>query len=430
MLCIALSFVLTVGGGALAGGTLGYGNVYELDDQGVWQLVSDGDVTVNPIGGSKSRFDNVGGAFGISVGAEVTLSSNRRHSALRGASAHGQDSNTAVYEATCPDGVVFRMIVTALPFDDPDLIDMVWVDQEWEDDNGNLLPGYFYLPYSQTKARWQYTYQIENLRPDNKTIVFDEERPGFPGVSDRFSAELQLANSGWPDGLEGNPSVTHGILNLDFTGNTKFWWTGFELEHGQTAEATFVLETGVNPGGVQSYSSCGWYNLNSEGVLKYQIRVSPSQVTQGMTDIPGQTFWVSVCTPPSTSICIEINSGVDWYLLKPGSYFAQVIEGRVTVQGSGQADVAVTFDDFDDLKKGEEVLPVQYFIGEDAPEQSDWFSPNVLNETTVTLQAAEPTPAGLWVWQNIVLEGQSPGQYTNSGVITFTLINSQPYVSH
>ncbi len=448
MLCIALSFVLTVGGGALAGGTFGYGNVYELDDQGVWQLVSDGDVTVNPVGGSKSRFDNVGGAFGISVGAELAFENvldDTGGLSLFGAAAfYATESNTAEFVSSCG---MFKITVTARPFEDPDLVNMVWVDEPWVDDKGNFVSGYFYLPYSKTKAQWQFTYRVTNTL--DKAITINE-------VKDNFGAELDLVGdptTHWGTDIsetiimtdwavrrssmtnmvivQGAPTQrevpvdTGTLIIIERAQNFGFQWQDFQLQPGEWAEVTFVLETGLNPAGIQSYSSCGWYALNSEGALKYRYDGQPGQ---GQISVAGKTFWVSVCTPPSTSICVEINTGVDWYLLKPGSYFAQIIEGRVTVQGNGQADVAVTFDDFDDLKKGDEVLPVQYFIGEAAPEPSDWFSPSLLNETTVALTAAESTPAYLWVWQNVVLEGQSPGQYTNTGVITFTLINSKPFV--
>ena len=81
-----------------------------------------------------------------------------------------QSSSTHFY--TSPDGI-FSMIVTALPFEDPALIDMVWDDvNQW-----------FVLAYPRTIARWQFTHQVTNVLNTAITIL---------EVKDNFGAELAI----------------------------------------------------------------------------------------------------------------------------------------------------------------------------------------------------------------------------------------------
>ena len=251
-----------------------------------------------------------------------------------------QSSSTHFY--TSPDGI-FSMIVTALPFEDPALIDMVWDDvNQW-----------FVLAYPRTIARWQFTHQVTNVLNTAITIL---------EVKDNFGAELAIES--WETHVPPG-SDTDEQLDLRIKGNYGFSWQNIYLQPGETAQITLTTITRTNPAGKQHYGDCGLHSLNAQGVLKYRY---DGMKGDGEKSIEGRSFRVKVCDKPPISVCFEVSAtGVEWYIRKPGDYLANPIDGTVRVtNGCNQAaEVAVTFGNFANLKSDAgQQTPVFYALGD------------------------------------------------------------------
>lgn len=136
-------------------GQFGYGDIFVLDERtGEWIEDTDGDMAVV----AKQRagvpvFGNVGSISSITVSTVADIRDEKAATpGLKNNSAAAPalaSSNTTVY--TSADGI-FRIIVTALPFDDPALTDIIWDEADEQ----------FVLSHTGIPARWQFTYEVTN----------------------------------------------------------------------------------------------------------------------------------------------------------------------------------------------------------------------------------------------------------------------------
>jgi len=269
--------------------------------------------------------------------------------------------------------------------------------------------GVFVVPEKEV-AGWKFIYRIENIS-DEGEIMYDIE------LKDSFGAELDV--------IEYRVEYQNGVI----PGEVKIWtqgemdkyffewvWGEFDLHPGQWAELIIYVETGKNPAGIQEYTTgCNYYDLNSEARLRYRKADKPGWNTRY-----GEIFRVKV-----TCICLDVwlsANSIDWYIRKPGDYYAEMITG--TVRASHP--VAVTFRDFDDLVRepDKQRLPVYYILNNDNPQIDDWITPAELNDEFFELPASQE---GIeWnLWQRIKVLRESYCDYNNKGVITFTLLNME-----
>ena len=279
-------------------------------------------------------------------------------------------------------------------------------------DNGE---DWFVLPGTGNYAEWQFVYTVTNLG--------DVEMKDIE-VSDNFGGELDVKDS---DGAwlatpsRGGVAISHSGAMKKF----KFKWDNFVLAPGESASLTIDLKLGKNPAGHQEYTTCGEvYDLNSGGVLKFRWK---GQQGKGWASYEGEAFKVWVpCSPPS--FCVSLSAtGTEWYIRKPGHYYTKMLEGEVSA--TGNATIAVTFSKFDNLRSvgSSQVIPVFYALKDGEPSDSDWITPQYLNENlSLELKVSATTTSSWGMWQRVNLDTQSPGMYSNVGVITFTLVNSQP----
>ena len=107
-------------------------------------------------------------------------------------------------------------------------------------------------------------------------------------VQDRFGGELEIDSH----------EVSSGSLEVKLSGKTekpKIKWNGFSLlVDGAFETAGLIVSTDINPGGQQSYSTAGEYEVNSGAVLKF-------------IDSEGTGFQLSAHTPQITVVVIEPN---------------------------------------------------------------------------------------------------------------------------
>ncbi len=194
-----------------------------------------------------------------------------------------------------------------------------------------------------------------------------------------------------------------------------FKWTDFTLGPGGWAELTIQLENRKNPGDQQLYTACGMYALNSGAKLKY--KTDPNH--EGWSSRYGREVRVEV----PCYLFVEIGAtNVTWYLRKPGDYYIKALEGRV----ESSHNVVVTFSEFDNLQCAEnnQSLPVFYALDTEHPEQDDWMDPQQLNAKDPALKLILSDGEARWnMWQMVVLDTQYACEYSDKGVITFTINN-------
>jgi len=297
----------------------------------------------------------------------------------------------------------FSIQVTALPFNNPQMVDMSW----------DSIQNHFILAYTRTVAKWEFVYRVTNT---TNRIMYVEE------IKDNFGAELEIESWSYTiTNREANQPLGDYVPNSK--GNEGFVWKNFYLKPGQTGEITFIVATRKNPAGKQHYGECGVYHLNSNGTLKYWLDGEKDKIS-----IDGYRFLVRVCDQLSFSVLVELSTtNIVWLIRKPGDYFVKAIDGVVKVNGNWLVNVAVTFSDFDNLIADDaQQIPVFYSLG-DQTIPGDWISPLVLNNTDVNLQVSARQHGQFSIWQRIVVDNQSAGRYENTGVITFTLVNSRPF---
>lgn len=256
-------------------------------------------------------------------------------------------------------------------------------------------------------AAWRYTYRIENVSAT--TVMYDIQ------VFDNFGAELDIV--GYQDTYDSQirPEDRGSVHVWSVGGRSKYFfrWEGVALRPGEWAALVIDVALDKNPAGKQSYSSCGLYELNSEGTLRFRTDTKP-----GWNERKGRTFRVDVPCPPYMKIDLSATQ-INWFIRKPGDYFTQVLDGRV----EASHPVAITFSDFDDLQShnnNDQVVPVYYALNTEQPQL--WIPADDLNGVELVLMTAKS--AVHWnMWQRIVVETQQPCTYSNRGVITFTLQN-------
>lgn len=399
---VSLFIILTVPFSVLA--QFGYSGVYYLDEEtGHWFEDTDGAMaSVKRLPLETEVFGNVGVGSIITATAIVDFQDHALNTLSM------QPTNTHTWVS--PDGM-FSVTVTALPFDDPSLTDMYWDDTDQ----------HFVLPYLRTVAKWQFTYRVTNTLDVELSTV---------EIKDNFGAELNIESYE----IQVPMGSSEGNVEITTTGKAEkyhFVWRYTELGPGESASITFIVATGKNPAGHQHYGECDEYDLDSNAVLKYRYR---GQKGNGQRSIEAPTFKVNVCDSPCPSLFIRVSaSDIEWFIRKPGEYFANVIQGTVGVSGGQKksVQVAVTFSDFENLKShnGQEV-PVAYALGKEV-QPGNWMDPNQLNsfqDLVLTISANKDTSFNLW--QKVDLGTQSPGEYTDTGVITFTLLNHHPQFCH
>jgi hypothetical protein len=303
-----------------------------------------------------------------------------------------------------PDSIVHSngpLTITVTP-----LTDNVGIEQNEHGEDWFVLPG------TRNYAEWQFVYTVTNLGKGAMKDITVEEN---------FSAEIEVLGS---DG-SWSASATQGNV-LIYRPNDKqfrFLWDGFSLGPGDWASLTIDVKLGKNPAGKQHYGDCNEiYSLNSGGVLKFK-----QNGKQQSYDGDSFKVWVPCTPPPSFSISLSA-TGTEWYIRKPGDYYTKMLEG--TVSANGNAAIAITFSNFDDLRPigSSQAIPVFYALEKDEePGEQNWITPQCLNENaSLELRVSANSTSSWGMWQRVILGTQSPGMYSNVGVITFTLVNSQP----
>jgi len=123
------------------------------------------------------------------------------------------------------------------------------------------------------------------------------------------------------------------------------------------------------------------------------------------------------------------NTRWDWYVRKPGDYYANSFKFKLSSNG----DVAVTFADFDDLgylgQDGvKETIDTYYFAG--LQRDIEWIRADEL-ECTHTFEDSAELHAGLEfkLWNRIdVTPCNSASSYANAGKVTITLQNQKDFI--
>lgn len=383
----------------------GYGDVYRLDEEtGQWITDHCGFwASIYRIEAGDGYFGNMGANYlitGTAIIAFEDLSVDATYANATTLSSmnetHGLPNN--IYEYISGNGI-FSITVIAIPFDDPNLVNMVWdAKNKW-----------FSLAHKNTIAKWQFTYKVTNK---SSIKMYVEE------VKDNFGGELAIES--WSISFSSIvDDQSQGNVNLDTDNNYGFSWTDFWLKPGQTAEITLTLATRKNPSGKQQYNECKLYTLNSTGVLKFKYKDQ-----NGKHSLEGTEIKVNVCDKPPVSLSIVMSApGVDWFIRKSGDYYVRAFD--VMVNTTGGKNVAVTFDDFNNLESdNSQQIPVFYSLGDES-NPGHWITPENLNNTELGLKASAVNDAAFSMWQRVVLGMQSVGTYQDTGVITFTLVNSQ-----
>lgn len=379
----------------------GYGDVYWLDEEtGQWIKDIDGEwAAIVKKGDGYTFLGNIGGSasFSGSVIADLDKPATSTISSF----ALNADGAANSYEYISSDGI-FSLKVTALSFENKSMIDVIW----------DPVKQQFLLVHDRTVAKWQFTYKICNNLAVGMDVLL---------VQDNFGDELVV------EGIQiVTPPGSHDTLETGKPGPNGFQWKNIRLEPGQTAQITFTLATGKNPGGKQQYG-CGLHYLNSLGVLKYRYDGQPGK---GQKSIDGWSFPVQVCGDAAISAHFELSStGVEWYIRKPGDYFAKLLNGAVRVVEAPNREIVigVSFSGFNDLvSDGGQEIPVWYSLVDEEQAAEVWTRSRELNGIKLELKASANKDASFSMWQRIVLETQSPGLYENLGVVSFSLVNSQP----
>ena len=417
---IGLILVCLVAVFALSGrvsADFGYGDVYWLDETtGEWIRDVDGDwATIEKNGDGPTFSANAGGSTSIRGSAIVDFQ-NPTFGSLTGFRSFSTLGTTNCYTwENDSENPVFSITATALPFDNPSLIDMVW--------DGNTDA--FYLAHKNTVATWEFRYKVTN----NSDVAMESVE-----VTDNFNGELVIVEDSYRVSGVMVPNVPEPkfVKKGGNGGSYELSWGSnkFSIAPGGSVELTFLVVTGMNPGGHQQYNECGTYFMNSGGVLKYKPD-GKDKISLG-----GGRYWrfkVRVCCEPPVdppTFCLEVSSGrVDWYIRKPGNYFAKVLDATVSVTRTTTIGehVAVTFSGFGNLilHNSDQEIPVWYSLTNVQEDPGEWISPDDLNGRTELLYPSDGNDASFSMWQRVDLGTQSPGMYENVGVITFTLVNSQ-----
>lgn len=379
----------------------GYGDVYWLNEEtGQWVKDNDGQwATLIKEDGGQTFMGNVGGSTSFS--GAVLLDLEEPAVSSMASRSFGANEPVNSYEYISSDGI-FSIKVTALAFEDGTMVDMIWDPVQQQ----------FLLFHERTDAKWLFTYTINN----NLAVGIDVQL-----VQDNFGEELVIE-----DIAIVTPLGSQDTLETGKPGPNGFQWKNIRLEPGQTAQVTFTLATGVTRKGERHYD-CGLHYLNSLGVLKYKY---DGERGNGQKSIDGWSFPVQVYGDCSMAAHFELSAaGVEWYMRKPGDYYTKLLDGAVRVTGAVNREilVGVTFSGFDDLlsASGQEI-PVWYSLVDALQDAGDWTRSSDLDESKLELKASANHDASFSMWQRVVLETQSPGLYENLGVISFSLVNSQP----
>lgn len=281
-----------------------------------------------------------------------------------------------------------------------------WVALTVEPASGRIKPEQrdgsvvFVVPESPALVDWIFTYRVENPTRRNtmqSIILSDVLGPGLEVV--------EVSQSYAPGVAPGKVDLGYDTWNDRYS----FRWHGFELKPGEWAQLTVKTGPGPTPA-ARGYASCNLYRLNSPAILRYTLDGGGE-----IYERQGNAYYAEIPCPPYLEV--RFNTKVTWLLRGSGDYYGQAIKGKV----AANHPVEITFSGFGDLKhaNSDQTLPVYYALNEEQPQ--GWLTPEQLNATSLLLDGGG---ARTWsVWQRVVLDGQSAGTYTDTGVITFTLRN-------
>jgi len=136
---------------------------------------------------------------------------------------------------------------------------------------------------------WQMAIVISNGLEEDWTDVV---------VTDRIAAELEIVSiDGAAKGLKWAGPLAPITPDVTYYkhGNTKLTWNVGTLAVGEWAELYFTVQTGINPSGKQSYTSPGWYELNSGAALKF--RMDGTRYSLEDFGLYINSIWIEVHTP-------------------------------------------------------------------------------------------------------------------------------------
>lgn len=279
-------------------------------------------------------------------------------------------------------------------------------------------PEGFEVP-ANTRVEWRVTITVKNRLSSSITQV---------SVEENFGAELEVDEGtvSVTPLRQSDPGATPPYSTVTFIrlGNEQLTWRISSLDPGQTATLSFNVYTRVNEGGHQEYSSCGEVEyLNSAPTLKY---CTDSQQSAELSPTPvwprcGGFLRVTVNTT-------ELN----WQIRKPGSFMTEPIELRVL----SNRPVVLSCSGFADLSsqapEAGYMIPTYYMISETQPGPglSGWTRAADLSGAQVETTAAQ---AGTWVtwrlWSALEVGAKTrAAQYVDTGTLTFTMRESEPYI--
>ena len=255
---------------------------------------------------------------------------------------------------------------------------------------------------SDHKTIWKFVFKIENisnLTNIDKIEITDVFKNGFNIINKSHSYSNKNQN---------------GILDIikDSTENIQFSWHDFSLKPGDWGKLSFEVEKHFDLDEDNKFNTGRIYDLNSGCILKY-IRQNEMSYTKKEIE----NFVYNISRPPYISFNLSTQS-ISWYLRKPGIYFSQVLDGKI----SSNYPVIITFTNFDVLKSDNtaHTIPINYQLNTSKP--INWLELNNFNNSNIYVPSSEE-PIKWNLWQKIILKKQSAGDYQDKGVITFTINN-------
>jgi len=252
--------------------------------------------------------------------------------------------------------------------------------------------------------KWKVTYHITAVQADQVSRIFAVDSYG-PGLA----VESARATSG---DVFISPAGKRGY-------GQSIEWSGFSLEPGGRASLTVVLGVVLGTSGSsvgQDRAPSRDYVLNAGMVVEFVT----GQRAEAHESV-GKGYSVEVRRRPQVLLTMS-SPELEWYIRRPGVYYVKAFHGTV----ASNALVVISFSDFTHLKNVNTgaVIPVYYSLQTEHPGVHEWILPEELS--AVFLEVLPYEEAVEWaLWQRVILEEQSVGEYIGGGVITFTMQNVQ-----
>lgn len=263
--------------------------------------------------------------------------------------------------------------------------------------DGNRL---FVDEHSQV-SKWKITYHIASMAQANQVSrIF---------AVDRYGPEWAIESA----------STSSGHVLISPPGKKGYGesieWSGLILEPGGCASLTVILETLGDPAS-QEHGTTAYYVLNAGMVVEFAV--GDGVAARESTD---EGYSVEVRRTPKMQLTMS-SPEMLWYIRRPGDYYVKAFSGTV----ASNALVVVTFTHFTNLENNRtgEALQVYYSLQTQHPGTDEWIPPEELSAMSLNVSPSEE--AVQWaLWQRVVLEEQSVGEYVGGGVITFAMQNVQ-----